>query len=330
MASPLPPAPGAVPVHHHPSWHNPFDLHPSPGLARRRNRQAWSVVRVRGGSAGRSPVGADSSWCVMGSPAWGAGARSRRRSVGLHQRQVLVDDDVALGPQGMADPPQPHLANVEDARGGPNDSLHPVDECRVDGVHEPGEDLPGGLAEHGEGGDGCDQADDRVGQAEPEGDPPAPMSTTRLVRPSVRACRPSAISAAEHPATRPGSGTGHQLMAAEPDHRGGRDQCPGRERCPRRRRRSPHRSLGRPRRGLTQPGAAPGGQDGRSTSGSGGHAGRSDDRPMRVSGPRSPRRWDRGRPSANLHRFPAAPSMCGAHSPWRRQPPPTPQVPGGG
>jgi len=122
--------------------------------------------------------------------------------VGLHQRQVLVDDDVALGPQGMADPPQPHLANVEDARGGPNDRLHPVDECRVDGVHEPGEDLPGGLAEHGEGGDGCDQADDRVGQAEPEGDPPAPMSTTRLVRPSVRACRPSAISAAE-PIRRP-------------------------------------------------------------------------------------------------------------------------------
>jgi hypothetical protein len=75
----------------------------------------------------------------------------------LHQRQVLVDDDVALGPQGMADPPQPHLANVEDAGVGlTNDRLRPVDECRVDGVHEPGEDLPGSLAEHGEDGDGCD------------------------------------------------------------------------------------------------------------------------------------------------------------------------------
>ena len=122
--------------------------------------------------------------------------------VGGGEAEVGVDDDVGFGAQGVTDPADAQFPDVPDAGGGAQGAFGLVDQGRVDGVHQPGEDLAGRAAEHTEDCDGDDQPDDRVGEGEPEGDPAAPRSTARLVNPSVRACSPSATNAAE-PIRRP-------------------------------------------------------------------------------------------------------------------------------
>ena len=93
--------------------------------------------------------------------------------------------------------------DVEHARGRAQRRLDLVDQRRVDGVHQPPVDLAGGVLEHEQDRDGDEQADHRVGPvASRAPTPPAPSSTASEVKPSVRACRPSATSAAE-PIRRP-------------------------------------------------------------------------------------------------------------------------------
>ena len=117
--------------------------------------------------------------------------------------QVAVDDDVGLGAQPVADPAQPDLPDAAHARRRRAGRLGRVDQRRVDGVHQPPVHLAGGILEHDQDRDGDEQADDRVGPAPAERDAAgAERATAREVKPSVRACRPSATSAAE-PILRP-------------------------------------------------------------------------------------------------------------------------------
>src|SRR5664279_659799 len=121
--------------------------------------------------------------------------------VGRDQGQRLVDDDVALGAQRMADPAHAHLADIANSRSCPDDLLDPVHQGRVHGLQQPSEDLPSRLAEHGQNRNGDHQADDGVREAEPEGDATGAEEYGET-GPSVRACKPSATSAAE-PIRRP-------------------------------------------------------------------------------------------------------------------------------
>jgi hypothetical protein len=59
-----------------------------------------------------------------------------------------VDDDLALGPQPVPDPPQPHLPGPQHPRRAQQGLLGLSDQGRVDGVHQPPVHLPPGLPQH--------------------------------------------------------------------------------------------------------------------------------------------------------------------------------------
>ena len=129
--------------------------------------------------------------------------------VGLDGGDVGVGDDFVLGTE-VVDPAQADLPGVQNSRGEMQGLLGLAGEGGVDGVHEAPVDLAGGLAQDGQDGHGDEQSGGWVGQLQPSATPPAPASKAREVSPSVRACSPSASSAAEpilrparirHPAT---------------------------------------------------------------------------------------------------------------------------------
>ena len=72
-----------------------------------------------------------------------------------------------------------------------------VQKIRIHAVQQSAHYVTGSGSQDGENCDGDDQADDRIGEREPSATPPAPSSTASEVKPSVRACRPSATRAAE-------------------------------------------------------------------------------------------------------------------------------------
>lgn len=74
-----------------------------------------------------------------------------------------ADDDLAFGPQLMADPPQPDLADAQHSLGAAQRLFHLVHQGGVDGVYQPPVDLPRGLAQHRQDRHRDEQSDDRVG-----------------------------------------------------------------------------------------------------------------------------------------------------------------------
>src|ERR1700761_1449762 len=81
-----------------------------------------------------------------------------------------VDEDVALGPELVADPAHADLAGAQYAGDGGQGRFGLVDEGGVDGIHEPAVDLAGGRSHHGQDGDRDEQADDGVGLPPAQGD----------------------------------------------------------------------------------------------------------------------------------------------------------------
>ena len=150
---------------------------------------------------------------------------SHRDGVRLDQRQVVVDHDVHLGAQRVADPAQPHRADL------------PARPASRRGSARPGRPGPGRRRPSAGGRSPGPRPAARsriatvisrptIGSAigQPSAAPPAPSSTASEVKPSVRACSPSATSAAEpiSPAD-PDPVAGHPLVAEEADHAGGGD-----------------------------------------------------------------------------------------------------------
>ncbi len=95
------------------------------------------------------------------------------------------------------DPAPADLPGVQNSRGEMQGLLGLAGEGGVDGVHEAPVDLAGGLAQDGQDGHGDEQSGGWVAQLQPGATPPAPARTAMEVSPSVRACSPSATSAAE-------------------------------------------------------------------------------------------------------------------------------------
>jgi len=123
---------------------------------------------------------------------------------------VTVDDgeggvdeqELPLGAHAVPDPAQAQRFDAPDSRHGVQAGLRGIEEGGVDGVHEAPPDIGDGPAQHEQDGDGDQDADDRVGEGKPAKTPRAPITTASEVKPSVRACKPSATSAAE-PIVRP-------------------------------------------------------------------------------------------------------------------------------
>src|SRR5829696_1424551 len=117
--------------------------------------------------------------------------------VGFADGQARVGCDVGFGPEPVPNPADAQLAYFLDAVDDEQGFGGAVDERRVHSIHQAGADLADRGAQHGEDRDRDDQTDDGVGPAPAEATPPTPSRTARLVKPSVRACRPSATRAAE-------------------------------------------------------------------------------------------------------------------------------------
>ena len=123
--------------------------------------------------------------------------------VRLAQRGVRVDGDLDLGVQLMSDPADLDRLHPTYAFRMSEVVLDQVDQGGVDGVHEPAVDLARGGAQHAEDGDGDEQPDDGVGPAASRARRrPRRAARRGEVKPSVRACSPSATRAAE-PIARP-------------------------------------------------------------------------------------------------------------------------------
>ena len=80
-----------------------------------------------------------------------------------------VDHDLAFGPQLMADPAQPDLADAEHAGGPAQVMLGLVDQGRFHRIHQAPVDLAACLAEHGQDHHGDQEADDRIGPVPAQG-----------------------------------------------------------------------------------------------------------------------------------------------------------------
>jgi hypothetical protein len=91
--------------------------------------------------------------------------------VRLSETEVWVEADVCLCAQCVADPPDTQLVDLLHAWRVRNNGFGLFNQCRVNGVHESREDLPGGRAQDPEDGKRYDQPDDRIGQPDAHGDP---------------------------------------------------------------------------------------------------------------------------------------------------------------
>jgi GNAT superfamily N-acetyltransferase len=80
----------------------------------------------------------------------------------LERRRPRIDDDLTLGPQLVSGPAHPYVANAEDARRRRKHFLGPLDDRRVDSVHQAPVNVPSGLPEHGDDGHGDEQPHDGI------------------------------------------------------------------------------------------------------------------------------------------------------------------------
>jgi len=87
-----------------------------------------------------------------------------RDGVGRDECDRRVDLDAGLGADAVPYPAQPHLVDLDDARGGHEGGVGSRDERRVHGVHQAAIDLDRGAAQDEENGDGDQDADDGVSQ----------------------------------------------------------------------------------------------------------------------------------------------------------------------
>jgi hypothetical protein len=146
-----------------------------------------------------------------------------RDVVGLDERAVRIDTDLALGPERVADPAQPHLADVKYAGSGAQDRLDLLGQGRVHAVHEPAADLTGRLPSHRQDRHRDEQAHDRVGPG-PADRHPARSGEHRQrgvpVGAGVQAVGDQRGGA--DPAPGPDAVAGHHLVAGEPER--GRDR----------------------------------------------------------------------------------------------------------
>ena len=116
-------------------------------------------------------------------------------SVAEAQPRVDVQFDVRM--QAMPDPSHPHTANRAHPGLRRQRLFSGVDQVGVDSVKEATEYVADCGAQDCQDRHGDDQADDRIGQREAERDTARENSTASEVNPSVRACNPSATSAAD-------------------------------------------------------------------------------------------------------------------------------------
>jgi hypothetical protein len=136
---------------------------------------------------------------------------------------IRRDHDLALGAELVADPPQPDIPDVEDARHAAKGGLSMINEGGIDGIHEPPEDLTGSLAQHGQDGDRNDQADYRIRPLPSEGYSAYSQQhgqRRETVGASVQSVRDKS-GRADAPANADAI-TGNQLVSGEPDD--GRDR----------------------------------------------------------------------------------------------------------
>ena len=148
-----------------------------------------------------------------------------RDVVGLDNRAVRIDTDLALGPERVADPAQPHLADVQHAGSGAQDRLDLLGQGRVHAVHEPAADLAGRLPSHRQDRHGDEQADDRVGPG------PADRHPARTDEHGQRGIPVGAGVQAvgdqrrgADPAPGPDAVAGHHLVACEAERSRDRDR----------------------------------------------------------------------------------------------------------
>ena len=86
------------------------------------------------------------------------------------QTQHRVDIELGVGVQSMTDPAQPHAVHRQHPRPAGQNGLGGVDQLRIHTVDEPAEYVAYRSAQHGQDGEGDDQADDRVGERETQRD----------------------------------------------------------------------------------------------------------------------------------------------------------------
>jgi hypothetical protein len=123
-------------------------------------------------------------------------------SVGIGEAGGGVDVEFGVGVKSVSDPAHLDATHVCDPGFSGQGYFGGVDEFGVYGVHESAEDVADRGAQHGEDGDGDEQADDGVGERESECDTGSAEKHCQRVNPSVRAWSPSATRAAE-PIRRP-------------------------------------------------------------------------------------------------------------------------------
>ena len=146
----------------------------------REHRVVIGAVQRVGVHAGRRQPGDGVDQRVFGAD---------RDVVRLDHGTGRVHRDLAFGADGAADPAQPDPADGQHARGGAQGGLGLLGQRGIHAVHQP----PAAVISRPTTGSA---------QRQPIATPPAPASTASEVNPSVRACRPSATSAAE-PIRRP-------------------------------------------------------------------------------------------------------------------------------
>jgi hypothetical protein len=146
-----------------------------------------------------------------------------RDVVGLDDRAVWIDTDLALGVERMADPAQPHLADGQNAGSGAQDGLDLLGQGRVHAVHEPAADLAGRLPSHRQDRDRDEQARHRIGPG------PADCHPARSGEHGQRGVPVGAGVQAvgdqrggADPASGPDAVVGHHLVTGEPER--GRDR----------------------------------------------------------------------------------------------------------
>ena len=117
--------------------------------------------------------------------------------VGACERGVAVDVEVSIGMDLVTDPTHPDPADRHNSGNRLQAGFGRLNKVGIDGVHQPPQDLADRGPQHEDDGHSDQQADDGSASCNPAATPGAPNSTANEVRPSIRACWPSATSAAD-------------------------------------------------------------------------------------------------------------------------------------
>ena len=120
-----------------------------------------------------------------------------REAVGRGQRQLRCDVEFDVGFQPVPDPAHPHPAHRPHTRLPAEHVVGGVDEGGVDAVQEPAEHIAGRDDQHHRMAAAISRPMIGSAAGKPSATPTAPATTANDVNPSVRACRPSATSAAD-------------------------------------------------------------------------------------------------------------------------------------